>query len=227
MPVMKTPGVYIVEKNAFPNSVVEVATAVPAFIGYTQMAINGSKSLTNSPWRISSMAEFHRYYGFGPEPVFNIRDAEKDEVPSFIQDGQAKYIEQTSQKYTLYYNMRLFYQNGGGPCYVVSVGDYTGDIELDPLAAGITTLEKEQEPTMVVIPEAVSLPSAAQCITLQQASLRHCGGKMRNRVAILDVYDGFKDRQDADGDVVAAFRSALGINYLDFGMAYYPWRCRH
>ena len=29
---MKTPGVHIVEKNAFPNSVVKVATAVPAFI---------------------------------------------------------------------------------------------------------------------------------------------------------------------------------------------------
>ena len=33
--VMKTPGVYIVEESAFPSSVVEVATAVPAFIGYT------------------------------------------------------------------------------------------------------------------------------------------------------------------------------------------------
>ena len=35
---MKTPGVYIVEKNAFGNSTVEVATAVPAFIGYTERA---------------------------------------------------------------------------------------------------------------------------------------------------------------------------------------------
>ena len=35
MGTFKTPGVYIVEKNAFPNSVVEVTTAVPAFIGYT------------------------------------------------------------------------------------------------------------------------------------------------------------------------------------------------
>jgi hypothetical protein len=32
---MKTPGVDIVEKNAFPNSVMEVVTAVPVFIGYT------------------------------------------------------------------------------------------------------------------------------------------------------------------------------------------------
>ncbi|MCD0479402.1 hypothetical protein LPB90_13150 [Chryseobacterium sp. LC2016-29] len=37
MSTMKTSGVYIVEKNNFPNSVVEVATAVPAFIGYTEI----------------------------------------------------------------------------------------------------------------------------------------------------------------------------------------------
>ena len=54
----KTPGVYIVEKDAFPNSVVEVATAVPAFIGYTEFADNKGKSLHGKPWRISSMAEF-------------------------------------------------------------------------------------------------------------------------------------------------------------------------
>ena len=41
---MKTPGVYIAEKNAFPPSVVEVATAVPAFIGYTDLARNGGNS---------------------------------------------------------------------------------------------------------------------------------------------------------------------------------------
>ena len=34
----KTPGVYLVEKDAFPGSVVEVATAIPAFIGYTEKA---------------------------------------------------------------------------------------------------------------------------------------------------------------------------------------------
>lgn len=37
---MKTPGVYIVEKSAFPNSVVEAATAIPAFIGITEKALN-------------------------------------------------------------------------------------------------------------------------------------------------------------------------------------------
>ena len=72
---MKTPGVYIVEKNAFPNSVVEVATAVPAFIGYTEKALNGNKSLTNQPMRISSMSEFHNYFGFAPTPMFGLAEA--------------------------------------------------------------------------------------------------------------------------------------------------------
>ncbi len=35
---LQTPGVYINEISAFPNSVVPVATAVPAFVGYTMPA---------------------------------------------------------------------------------------------------------------------------------------------------------------------------------------------
>jgi phage tail sheath protein FI len=62
----KTRGVYVVEKNAFPNSVVEVATAVPAFIGYTEFADNKGTSLAKKAWRITSMAEFHAYYGAAP-----------------------------------------------------------------------------------------------------------------------------------------------------------------
>lgn len=47
----KTPGVYIKEKNAFGNSVVEAEAAIPAFIGFTQKAVNGDKSLLNQPWK--------------------------------------------------------------------------------------------------------------------------------------------------------------------------------
>ena len=47
MAQMKTPGVYIQEKNAFSTSVVEAATAIPAFIGITEKAVNGSETLEN------------------------------------------------------------------------------------------------------------------------------------------------------------------------------------
>ncbi|MFZ6774373.1 phage tail sheath family protein, partial [Undibacterium sp. SXout7W] len=69
----KTPSVYIVEKNAFPDSVVEVATAVPAFLGYTQKADNKGISLAGRPWRITSFSEFVDYYGGAPKYGFNVR----------------------------------------------------------------------------------------------------------------------------------------------------------
>ncbi len=224
MSVMKTPGVYIVEKNAFPNSVVEVATAVPAFIGYTEKADNGGKSLTHKPWRITSMSDFHNYFGYRPEPMFNIEEVPADSNAEvvFSQVDKEYLLMQSNTKYLFYYSMLFFFQNGGGPCYIVSVGSYSDDIEAAKLKSGIELLIKEQEPTMLVIPEAVRL-AEDDCIAVQQASLAHCGGKMRNRVAILDIWDGYKDREDPSGDCINNFRSKLGINNLDFAAAYYPW----
>ena len=242
MGIMKTPGVYIVEKNAFPNSVVEVATAVPAFIGYTEKAENKGNSLTNKPWRVTSMAEFHQYFGFGPTADFvrfSLDKVEGDvplasaEAPLALRDGvpltvnKTQYLlKQSRGFYLLYYSMLHFYQNGGGPCYVVSVDSYSAedDIQIDKakLEAGIKELEKELEPTMVVIPEAVLIKSSDDCYALQQAALKHCGQTMKNRMAILDIWGGYQESQGDDG-CVATFRNKIGINDLMFGTAYYPW----
>lgn len=221
MGAMKTPGVYIVEKSAFPNSVVEVATAVPAFIGYTEKADNKGKSLSNQPWRITSMAEFQNYFGFGPVPEFSLTEASTS-PPSLSIGGKDYTLAQVKGKYLLYYSMMLFFQNGGGPCYIVSVGNYGDDVDPDKLKAGVDQLIKEQEPTIVVIPEAVLLKQP-DCISVEQHMLDHCGNVMKNRVAILDISDGYRSRQDPAGDPVETFRNSLGINFLDFGMAYYPW----
>ncbi|MFZ6720356.1 phage tail sheath family protein [Undibacterium sp. Ji49W] len=225
----KTPGVYIVEKNAFPNSVVEVATAVPAFIGYTEKADNKGTSLADKPWRITSMSEFHEYYGYRPKDLFDITDlpAKEEGKPTPVSDfkiGKSEYVlAEKDPRYFLYYSMMLFFKNGGGACYIVSVGTYGQSIEKPKLASGIDKLLKEQEPTMVVIPDAVSL-AEADCIALQQASLMHCGSQMKNRFSILDVYNGYRDRKDPTaGDCIAKFRNALGTNFLNFGAAYYPW----
>lgn len=218
---MKTPGVYVVEKNAFPNSVVEVATAVPAFIGYTKQALNGGKSLKNVPWRIASLGEFIQYFGGGPNPEFSLKKAD-DGSGNYMLGNDSYVLEQVKEHYLLYYSIRLFYQNGGGPCYIVSVGNYQDAIEPDPLKSGIDELIKYQEPTMVVIPDAVLLKED-DCIGVQQAMLAHCGAKMRSRISILDIYNGYLDRRHESGDCVENFRNKLGINFLDFASVYYPW----
>lgn len=233
---MKTPGVYIVEKSAFPNSVVQVPTAVPVFIGHTEKAVNGGKSLLNKPWKITSMAEFINFFGGAPDPLFTITENKAEAAPA-KEGGEVKStseapkkfsmdnytIAQSNNKYNLYFNMLLFYQNGGGPCYITSVGDYNTDYEPAKFLKGIDLLVKEQEPTMVVIPELVNL-GFDDCIKIQQYSLMHCAEVMQSRISILDVYNGDKDRQDPDaGDVINNFREAIGINNLDFASAYYPW----
>ena len=221
MSIMKTPGVYVVEKNAFPSSVVEVATAVPAFVGFTEKAENGNKSLLDKPWRISSMAEYHAYFGGAPAPDFTLKPAEDGQKADLVSAyGRFNVAQETA--FSLYYNMLLFFANGGGPCYVVSVGDYTSEPAADAFLGGIDQLLREQEPTMLVIPEAVNLSSDG-CKTVQEAMLKHCGYDMRSRFAILDVFEGNKERTDPAGDVVNDFREYIGSSFLDFGAAYYPW----
>lgn len=221
----KTPGVYIVEKNAFPNSTVEVATAVPAFIGYTRRADNKGKSLLNKAWRISSMSEFISYFGGPPPSQFKIEKTETAATAEtdFSFDNAEYSLKHQGSRFFLYHSMVLFFQNGGSACYIVSVGKYDDkEIASDKLQKGIESLLKEQEPTMVIIPDAMSL-AENECISLQQTMLTHCGQVMKNRFAILDIYNGYKDRTAQDEDCVVNFRNKLGINNLDFAAAYYPW----
>ena len=209
----KTPGVYIKEKNAFGNSVVEAETAIPAFIGYTEKAENGNDELENIPWKISSMTEFVKYFGGAPELKFDV-DIPVDQLT--ISGGSV---------YRLYYNMVLFFANGGSTCYVVSVGKYSKEnpqISPNNLIAGIKPLELVREITMVVIPEAVNIEDDSQYKNIQTEMLKHCGGTMKNRFALLNIYPKESDTKTIE-EQVNVFWDGVGSSYLSYGAAYFPW----
>ena len=69
---LATPGVYIEEKSSFGSSVVPVQTAVPAFVGYTEKASRGAKSLVNTPTKITSFGQYIELFGGAPKTKFNI-----------------------------------------------------------------------------------------------------------------------------------------------------------
>lgn len=226
---IKTPGVYIQELNAFPNSVVEVATAVPAFIGYTEKAIRGNNNLTNIPTRISSLKEYLDYFGGPPKTQFSWGDPPPADlsVDALAMDKKTAFY--------LYYGMRLFFDNGGGPCYIVSVGSYADAIANGKTKASLTgegtldgalpALVKEQEPTMVVVPDAVLLDTVDDWKTVCEQVLLHCV-KMQSRVALFDVYDGQKPLSHAADDVITGsngFRAKTPNDNLNYAAAYYPW----
>lgn len=234
---LRTPGVYIVEKNAFPNSVVEVPTAVPAFIGYTKFALNGTKSLHMQPFRISSLADFHQHFGDGPDYTFNVTaEADKTKADTVL-GGSGYKIEQAKGKFLLYRCIRMFFDNGGGPCYIVSVGEFEDTpgtenaIAIADFEAGLETLVREQEPTMIVVPDLMAIPvdpdktktDGKDVYAFQGKIIDHCGYKMQSRFAVLDVHYGWVAPNSPVANPIDLFRSYVSSDFLKFGAAYYPW----
>lgn len=218
----RTPGVYVVEKNAFPNSVVEVATAVPLFIGYTEKNMQGTNNVANTPVRLSSLREFEAIYG-GPA-----RTQVTFAAPVNTHLAQLSFAQ--AQRYLLHSCMRLFFDNGGGACYVVSVGNYAATPRIEQGALWNETIEdalkRETEPTMIVIPESTQLADA-DWKSVSELVLQHCTNMM-SRVTILDVPGGDKGDPNRVGssqlilDHAAKFRQ-LTSDKLSYGAGYYPW----
>ena len=161
------------------------------------------------------MTEFVKYFGGAPELKFDVD----------IADNQLNISGDSV--YTLYYNMVLFFANGGSTCYVVSVGKYSKEnplIDADELIAGIKPLELVREITMVVIPEAVNIKEEKKekYEHIQTGMLAHCGGTMKNRFALLDIYPKTKDATTIEGQV-DVFWGGVGSGYLSYGAAYFPW----
>ena len=136
----KTPGVYVEEISTLPPSVGQVPTAVPAFVGYTQRAIKSGASVKNQAIHITSMLDYVDYFGGGYIPQeINVGLNSSLQVESVALDKQ----------FFMYDSVRLFFANGGGECYIVSVGNYDDDIEFESLQAGMDAVKRENQPTIL------------------------------------------------------------------------------
>lgn len=296
-----TPGVYITELDAFPNSVVGVQTAVPAFIGYTEKAELSGKPIYLTPTKINSLADYEQLFGTGFHHTYNIEDVPLDiargaqgavDLPAAANPSGDNYDfscmiqtatsppqwTKTYYKFTrvdapppppppseddfpivggsfdaasvaalaqfnLYNALRLFYANGGGTCYIVSVGPYmdgnqAATVSFEQLNKGLDAIREQSGPTMLVIPDAVliaptnsntdEVPENLNYYQLCKNMLRQCS-ELQDRVAILDVYGAGTLHQHNTGwesrmnTIIENFQAQVGDNYLNYGMAYFPF----
>ncbi|MGI9650999.1 phage tail sheath family protein [Chryseobacterium sp. RLHN22] len=201
----KTPGVYVEEKETFPPSVAQVETAIPAFIGYT------GKGQKNKPTKIASMLEYEALFGKANPEDFLI-DVSGDSVTGYSVEANI-----TPSPFKMYYAMQMYFANGGGTCYIVSVGqenNYYSTVNFNELIEGLDTLKKEDEPTLIVFPDAEALGSNANILykyALEQAR------DLKNRFVILDV------NYQNDWSEVGEFRAMLNSGeHLKYGAAYFP-----
>jgi len=197
MATFKTPGVYVQEVQTLPASVAQVETAIPAFIGYT-------KNSVPDPTRIRSMAEFVEIFG---GPNVDVTVTLTGALPVFT----VSTVVVTSAVHNLFYAMQMYFANGGGPCWVISTGQYTTP-NAAHFTAALELLEREDEPTLIVIPQAAQLGN----YNIPIAALQQCAD-LQDRFAIIDLI--------ADSNIAAdslAFRTGIGTMNLKYGAAYYP-----
>ena len=249
----KTPGVFIEEIPKFPPSIAAVATAIPAFIGYTERAEKDGEQLVliddtgaldrTEGVRITSMLEYETYFG-GPQKEQGLRV-----VITETQDGNSNTVAIQSQasfatnpltgerirsKHNMYFALQAYFANGGGPCYIFSIGQYDDtptnfpdDISHLNLMAALDFVDLEDEVTLLVFPEApyvnVGTDAApwANLNTVYSSALDHCF-ELKDRFTIMDVPYNEGDSID---EAMRAFRGS-GItaenDRLRYGAAYYP-----
>ncbi|SEL76440.1 phage tail sheath family protein [Parapedobacter koreensis] len=216
-----TPGVYVDEIAFFPPTVNQVETAVPAFIGYTRKAEDDrGESLINKPTKVFSLQGYERYFG-GPENQCGIQvTVHQTAVGSSLTSlsVRAELAADSPSKFKLYDSIRLYFANGGGPCYVVSVASTDTGIAVGPMEAGLNALTTCDEPTIIVLPDGLSL-TKDEYYGLIGTAIDQCALR-QDRFTLVDVY------AEANGamETIAAFRSDFTkSDNLNFAAAYYPY----
>jgi uncharacterized protein len=234
---LKTPGVYVREIPTLPSSIVGVETAIPAFIGYTEKFMLDGKNqfdgvaanayVPKAGLRISSMKEYLDNFG-GPkadETTMTIQvidtgrkykktPASPDEW--ILDSREIKMGAIGAPNFLMYYQMQMYFANGGGPCYVVPAGSYIDTIGSQKMRDALTNVVSTlDEPTLLLFPDGTELGTGVYGV--YQEALLQCD-TLKDRFVIMDLATG-----DKGADV--AFRGAAGIgsNSLKYGAAYHPW----
>ena len=222
----KTPGIYVEEVATLAPSVVAVETAIPAFVGYTETAVDADgASLRLVATRITSLLEYQDMFGgeFVPASWQVVLDTAAGNAVGAVTPRDASANE---RRYRLAPSVRHYYANGGGPCYIVSVGSYGDAPALGTVApqvglrGGLSKVEAVDDPTLLVFPDGVSL-SVAELGSLQVAALAQCE-KLQDRFVIMDLCNGDQPASPTL-DPIADFRQNVGTGSLKYGAAYYPW----
>lgn len=225
------PGIYIEEIPVDIPPVVPVETAVPVFIGYTERVEYAGVSLLNRPIEIESLSDFATIFGEAPAVGgFTIEIDADGGIAGGIFDPNQKGIS----RFRLAYALNHYFLNGGGHCYVMSVGDFSSPGVMSEMSAehlrGLSALAEQQGPTLIVMPDLSGIKPIdpddetlidwirGQYHEVLRMALTQCA-ELGDRFLIADVWGG----DTAKEGVVEAFRAGIGYDNLDYGAAYHPF----
>jgi phage tail sheath protein FI len=212
----KTPGVYLEEIVKLPPSVASVETAIPCFFGVTQKATELiDKDLVGVAKKINSLADYEFFFG--------MPDVAKAEVLVKLNvAAEAK----LSNAYVnnLYYAVKHYFDNGGGPCYIHSIGDFarTG-VDVDTYKNELTKLDLVDEVTIILLPDLAALNNKDQFYDVYNNALQKASS-LQDKFVVIDVNSKKTGTKVNPTQSKAEFRDTISnnIDAIKYGAAYFP-----
>lgn len=178
-----------VSENPIPQerkAIEAVRTSTALFVGYTEKAIQEEKNCTNKAVLITSFGEYERMYG------------------------------QASEGYYTWESVKLFFENGGKRCFIISVSNTETTLQKGSLLRGLE-ISREVDAQLVLVPDAVGL-SPDDFYEVQNRMTALCS-ELGDRMAILNTLAPTSNHElDFEN-----FRSETRAEDLSYATVYYPW----
>ena len=197
--------------------------------------------LRNKPKRIASLADYRRFFG-GPRKETGLSVRLDENIQKVDSDCDANCVTERvditvtdvravdATRHNMFYSMQFYFANGGGPCYIVSVGNYGDSIDANELTTGLQAVRKVDEVTLIVFPESEGLTrdddsdnvAYADYKLVHDLALQQCED-LKDRFVVMDVIP-LRDDTQTILDEVALFRdNGIGTNNLKYGASYAPY----
>lgn len=213
----KTPGVYLEEIVKLPPSVASVETAIPCFLGVTQKATESlDDDLIGVSKKINSLADFEFYFGLAD--VAKAEVLVKLNIPSEAKLSEA-YVN------NIYYAVKHYFDNGGGPCYIHSVGKFNRtNVDANSYKNAIAKLDLDDEVTIIVMPDLIGLNNKSQYYDVFNNAIQKAAD-LQDKFVIVDVN---QERTNNKVDILKSkseFRNTISNNVdaVKYAAAYFPY----
>lgn len=214
-----TPGVYLEEIVKLPPSVASVQTAIPCFFGKTEKATEvTANDLKGVSKKINSFAAFESYFGMQDK-------AEAEVSIELNMPSVAKLSSDFAKRNNnMYYGIKHYFDNGGGPCYVHSVGSYSDTVDADVYKSEILKLDLVDEVTLVVFPDLAGIAEREKAYDVYNSSMRKSAA-LKDKFVIIDVFQEMTGTAIDPAKSKTDFRNSISnnIDEIKYGAAYFPF----
>ena len=213
----KTPGVYLEEIVKLPPSVASVETAIPCFFGVTQKATETlDDDLIGVSKKINSLADYEFYFGLAD--VAKAEVLVKLNIPSEAKLSGA-YLN------NMYYAVKHYFDNGGGPCFIHSVGKFDRtNVDANAYKNEIAKLDLDDEVTIIVMPDLIGLNNKSQYYDVFNNAIQKAAD-LKDKFVVVDVN---QEKTNNKVDILKSkseFRNAISNNVdaIKYAAAYFPY----